>query len=50
MEHCSLCFTHPMTFLLCTSKQVHKFTKQQVTIFKKCVLSMVTVDEVLECA
>ena len=27
MEHCSLCFTHPIPFLLCTSKQVHKVTK-----------------------
>ena len=33
-----------------TCKQVHTFTKQQVTIFKKCILRMVTVDEVLECA
>lgn len=50
MEHCSLCFTHPMPFLLCTSKQVQKFTKLQVTIFKIWVLRMVTVDGVLECA
>ena len=48
MEHCSLCFTHPMPFLLCTSKQVHIFTKLQVTIFKIYVLRMATEDDALE--